>query len=224
MSATSERSFFDSIAVKHQEAYGHCKDRREFAQEAMNLLPPDAKVLDVGCGTGKPVASAVVDSGRRLHGIDFSPKMIEMCREQVPRGIFELVDILDYQPEAPFDAIISIHALFHFSPPQIEVVISKFRDWIKPRGYLFLGTLHTDPFQTEPHRPGTDDNGARYIQNWFLGYTGSILVYTELGWQQLLEKAGFRILNLKKETYEPPADSGSASSELHFYITAQREA
>jgi len=42
-------------------------------------VPVDGMVLDVGCGTGEPIARYLMDTGRRVFGVDSSPSMIGIC-------------------------------------------------------------------------------------------------------------------------------------------------
>ena len=222
MPSTSASEFYDSIGIKYQEAYGHCPDHIDFLSAALELLAPNTTVLDVGCGTGKPTASMIVGSGRKVHGIDFSPKMISICRQQIRGGSFEQADILAYDTETTFDAIMAFYSLLNFSHEQMTCIVANLYKWTKPGGYLFIGTLHPDGFQADPDKPNAEDsNGTRHIRNRFMGSLAPILLYTEPGWRMLLEGAGFEILSTSKATFEPPKESGS-ETELHMYITARR--
>ena len=42
-------------------------------------LPPKAKVLDVGCGTGNPIAKHIVACGFRVVGVDQSKEMLKIA-------------------------------------------------------------------------------------------------------------------------------------------------
>lgn len=48
-----------------------------------NLTPP-AAVLDIGCGSGFPIARALVDDGFEVSGIDASPSLIAAFRRNIP--------------------------------------------------------------------------------------------------------------------------------------------
>ena len=105
------------------------------------MVPLDAIVLDIGCGTVKPTASMIVDSGSKVHGIDFSSGMISICREQVSKGFFEQADILDYQPSSRFDAVIATFSLLSFSHAQMISIIGNIFQWVKPGGYFFYWSI-----------------------------------------------------------------------------------
>jgi 2-polyprenyl-3-methyl-5-hydroxy-6-metoxy-1,4-benzoquinol methylase len=73
-----------------------------------------ANVLDVGCGTGKPVAMTLAAAGHSVTGIDISDIMIALSQKAVPSGRFHLLDVKEYEPPSgpPFDAVFNILCLF----------------------------------------------------------------------------------------------------------------
>jgi len=70
--------------------------------------------LDAGCGEG-PLARALAERGARVTGIDLSPRLIAMAREQDPAGNidYRVGDLSEPQPdlEGAFDLIGSYLAL-----------------------------------------------------------------------------------------------------------------
>ena len=65
-------------------------------------LPPGARVLDLGCGTGTPIARHIVDQGFRLTAVDQSQKMLEIARQVVPDAEFIHGDMIDLALAAGF--------------------------------------------------------------------------------------------------------------------------
>ncbi|KAF2188437.1 hypothetical protein K469DRAFT_724911 [Zopfia rhizophila CBS 207.26] len=145
----------------------------------LELLPLEASVLDVGSGTSKPTWSIVVASGRKLHGTDFFPVMIDLSKKQVPGGTFGLVNMIDFAPkEGPFDAAFAVFSLFHFSREEMSIPAEKFNTWVAPGAYIFIGTMVAEDFQ--PNQINSTGTGSR-IGN---------LLYSKEGWAELLEKSG----------------------------------
>ncbi len=68
------------------------------------LIPPGARVLEVGCGTGDLLASVQPSYGV---GVDFSPKMIERARKKFPQLHFQLQDAHEMDLGERFDYIIA---------------------------------------------------------------------------------------------------------------------
>lgn len=45
-------------------------------------LPPGGQVVDIGCGSGTPVASTLVKAGLVVAGIDASPTLLSLFRRR----------------------------------------------------------------------------------------------------------------------------------------------
>ena len=49
-------------------------------------LPPDAAVLDLGCGNGVPLAQVLIEHGLDVHGVDASPTMMAAFSARFPEA------------------------------------------------------------------------------------------------------------------------------------------
>jgi SAM-dependent methyltransferase len=85
----TERPFYGSFAW----AYDHLVDRpvaRECAAVAAMLnergVPPDTRVLDAGCGTGR-YAVELAGRGYRVTGLDRSPELLAVARRRGGAGV-----------------------------------------------------------------------------------------------------------------------------------------
>lgn len=71
------------------EAFIAARDRSAIGVDVVrawaNHLPPSAAVLDMGCGTGVPVAQALVEDGFSVHGVDASPTLLAEFRRRFPQ-------------------------------------------------------------------------------------------------------------------------------------------
>ncbi|MBA3048068.1 class I SAM-dependent methyltransferase, partial [Brevundimonas sp.] len=47
-------------------------------------VPPAGSLLDLGCGSGEPIARYLIEQGRRVTGVDASPGAIDLCRARFP--------------------------------------------------------------------------------------------------------------------------------------------
>src|ERR1700741_34069 len=68
-------------------------------------LQPGARVLDLGCGTGQPVAKYLVEKGFRVTGVDESHKMLEIAKREVPEAEFIHSDMINAQLPTGFGAV-----------------------------------------------------------------------------------------------------------------------
>jgi cyclopropane-fatty-acyl-phospholipid synthase len=111
-----------------------------------------ARVLDVGCGWGAMLMHLVGHYDvQHAVGLTLSDAQAEYLRAIAPSSVEVLVrSWSDYQPTAPFDAIISVGAFEHFarhglSPEEHIEAYRRFfracREWLKPGGRLSLQTI-----------------------------------------------------------------------------------
>ena len=71
-------------------------------------IPPDARVLDVGCGDGKVTALIRAAS---VTGCDRSPEMVALARREHPECTFVVADARELPFDAAFDVAVSFTAL-----------------------------------------------------------------------------------------------------------------
>jgi cyclopropane fatty-acyl-phospholipid synthase-like methyltransferase len=213
--------FYDKLGMKYEQYYGHDQGLINFINESLQLLPPDATVLDIGSGTGIPTSKAVVDSGRKLHGIDFSPVMVELSTKQVPGGTFELASMLDFDPKTRFQAAFAVFSMFHLSREEMTAIAKKWAEWIVPDGYIFIGTMAADDFNTKPEMFDKDGECASGVEHTFMGKRTWNLLYTKVGWANLLRGVGFEVVKTEMVPFQAPAEA-ECDPEPHYYITARK--
>lgn len=80
------------------------------------LLAPGATVLDIGCGTGQPIARHLGEQGHAVTGIDSAPAMIALCRVRFPEGDWQVADMRKLALGRRFGGLIAWDSLFHLTP------------------------------------------------------------------------------------------------------------
>jgi ubiquinone/menaquinone biosynthesis C-methylase UbiE len=79
------------------------------------MLPKGASVLDLGCGSGSPVARHMVAQGLKITGVDSSPTFISLCRSRLPDHEWIVGDMRRLSLGRSFPGHFSLGQLF---PPQ----------------------------------------------------------------------------------------------------------
>ncbi|HEX3798252.1 MAG TPA: glycosyltransferase [Verrucomicrobiae bacterium] len=98
----------DRRAFYEERAAARVRETDRYYQRALRnyftfLVPPNLRVLEVGCGIGDLLAA--VKPSRGL-GVDFSPAMLKLARERHPDLEFQLADATEFSSEEKFDYII----------------------------------------------------------------------------------------------------------------------
>ena len=104
----------------------------------IDLLSPDAKVLDAGCGAGIPI-SKMLEEHFDLTGVDFSEAQIELAQRNVPDGKFICEDMTKLNfPDDTFDGICSYYAIIHIPREEHQSLFVNFHRMLMPGGIALL--------------------------------------------------------------------------------------
>lgn len=102
------------------------------------------RILDVGIGTGV-LTRRFYQDGAEIYGIDFSEKMLEQARKNMPDAVFVKWDFsLGLPPEfkdKKFDAIVSTYALHHLNDDAKVGLIAELKQSLVPEGRLLVGDV-----------------------------------------------------------------------------------
>jgi SAM-dependent methyltransferase len=116
----SEGSAADSVVDlyrRHGRAWAALRGERlieaAWLERFAALLPPDAAVLDLGCGPGVPIARWLASRGFRVTGIDAAPSMIELARTSLPAQTWHVADMRDLDLGQRFAGILAWDSFFH---------------------------------------------------------------------------------------------------------------
>lgn len=91
---------------------------RDWLDRFCSQLAPNARVLDLGCGHGQPIAAQLLDDGFDVCGIDRAPSLIEQATGNLPAGRWLVADMTSFALDATFDGIVMWHSFFHLSPAE----------------------------------------------------------------------------------------------------------
>jgi SAM-dependent methyltransferase len=113
-----------------KSGYAHWLRRLE------SRVPAGARVLDLGCGNGVPVARALAER-YRVTGLDLSPTQIERARTLVPGVEFVCGDMTaaDLAP-ASFDAVVAFYSIINVPVAEQAALIARITGWLAPGGWL----------------------------------------------------------------------------------------
>lgn len=115
----------------------------EVVQAWSRLLPAGARVLDLGCGAGAPVAVQLSRAGFAVYGIDASPTLVAAFRQRLPqaRVACEPVEHSRFF-ELQFDGVVAIGLLFLLDEALQRTLVERIAASLLPGG-RFLFTAPT---------------------------------------------------------------------------------
>lgn len=76
-------------------------------------LPPQPRVLDLGCGSGRPLAEWLIEQGAVVTGVDVSGPLIATCRQRWPDHRWIETDMRGLDLDETFDGVLAWHSAFH---------------------------------------------------------------------------------------------------------------
>jgi SAM-dependent methyltransferase len=129
---------YDLIADWYAENRGEATGVAE-VRALCGMLPPRAEVLDIGCGTGKPLTTELVAHGCRVTALDSSSRMLEYFRRNFP-DVVRLHGRIEHDvlPESTYDAVLAWGVLFHLDHVAQESALANIGRALKPGGHLLF--------------------------------------------------------------------------------------
>lgn len=130
-------------------------DERAWLDRFVALLRPGASILDIGCGSGAPIAQTLIGQGFAVDGVDSSPTLIALCRERFPRRSWHLADMRELALHETFDGLLAWDSFFHLDHDDQRRMFPVFRRHASPGAALMFtsGPSHgeaTGSYRGEP--------------------------------------------------------------------------
>lgn len=115
-----------------------------YLDELIGFLNHGATILDLGCGTGKPILEYLLNQGLTVVGVDASTEMLALAQKNFPAITFILSDMRKLSLNKRFDAIIAWHSFFHLPAADQPEMFEIFSSHLNEGGILLFtsGTVH----------------------------------------------------------------------------------
>jgi SAM-dependent methyltransferase len=128
----------DAVADDFDSRWGEIEDtHRAWVERFLQLLPPDGRVLDAACGTGK-YFPMVLASGRRLLGVDHAGAYLAKAAAKFPQVPTDKHDLQDLSYQDEFDGVLCVDAMEFVPPEDWPVVLQRFGRAVRSGGWLYL--------------------------------------------------------------------------------------
>ncbi len=189
------RRGYDAVSVRYDKEYGGETKYSAWLSELGERIPAGGAVLDLGCGSGLPVARDLTAAGCAVTGVDISEVQIHRARELVPAAEFLRADIgsVDFGLES-FDAVVSFFALIHLPLGDQLPLLRRVAGWLRPGG-LFVATTGCRAW-------------TGYEENWLDGGVPMWWSHADVAtYRCWIDQAG---LLIDREEFVPEGDGGHA--------------
>ena len=118
------------IYKKHARAWTELRGdflyEKEWLDLFLSLIPVHSTLLDLGCGSGKPIADYLIQQGHTLIGVDSSDVMIAMAQKNFPKQTWIQADMRTVELDQKFNAILAWDSFFHLIPDDQRQMFAQF--------------------------------------------------------------------------------------------------
>ena len=134
----------DIIALYERHANGFDTDRgkslfeKAWLDRFLAVIDADASILDIGCGSGEPIARYFLEAGHRVTGVDSSATLIGLCRERFPAETWAVGDMRQLDIGRQFGGILAWDSFFHLTPEDQRGMFPIFRAHAGPGAALMF--------------------------------------------------------------------------------------
>lgn len=199
-------ALFDALGADYEKAFAHAPGHRAALEWLTERLPPSARCLDVGSGTGRPTAATLAAAGHSVLGVDVSPVMVDLASRQVPEAEFRCADIRRLALEdASFDAVCVFFSLLQMTRAEQTALLSRLSGALRPGGHLVLATVPADAEDVEVNFMGHPVRATSFDEGTLTAHAGA---------------AGLEVLARRAELFTP--NHPDAGPEPHLYLFCRK--
>lgn len=166
----------------HAAAWDAQRGRELFERPWMErfaaLIEPGAEVLDLGCGSGEPIARWLLEQCFAVTGVDSASALIDLCRARFPAAEWIVSDMRVLELGRGFAGLLAWHSFFHLSPEDQRPMFERFARHLSPGGVLMFTS-------------GSEEGFAMGEWQGEPLYHGSL---STAEYRRLLERHGFDVL------------------------------
>lgn len=119
------------------------------------LVAPGGELLDIGCGSGEPIARELVRRGFAVTGVGGASPMLELFAANLPGAPAHLADMRSLDLGRRFAGLLAWDSFFHLSPADQRPMFARFQAHALPGAPLMftsgghegsaIGELEGDP-------------------------------------------------------------------------------
>jgi SAM-dependent methyltransferase len=113
---------------------------RPWLDRFLKHITRGGSILDLGCGSGEPIARYFIQHGYDVTGVDSSPSLINICKPRFPMQRWVVADMRELCLSGRFNGIIAWDSFFHLCPEDQRRMFPIFRKHSAPKAVLLFTT------------------------------------------------------------------------------------
>lgn len=131
-----------NLYERHARAFDHERGKNLFERGWLDrfhaAIGAGTSILDIGCGSGEPIARYLIEAGHDVTGVDSSETMIALCRERFPTQSWVVVDMRQLNLGRRFNGILAWDSFFHLTQDEQRTMFAIFAAQIADGGALMF--------------------------------------------------------------------------------------
>lgn len=129
---------YERRAILWDESRGRTLFERPWLDRFLSFVRTGGTILDIGCGSGEPIARHLVERGYRLTGVDSSDSLVGLCRTRMPNHEWHVADMRRLDLGKRFDALIAWDSFFHLTAADQRAMFPVFHAHAGPGAALMF--------------------------------------------------------------------------------------
>ncbi len=132
------REGYDTLSVHYRNHYdwSHANVYKVWVAEFAALVPKGARILELGCGDGIPVAH-ILCQDYDYTGVDISSVQVETAKQNLPVATFLTADMTELPfPDGSFQGVIALYSIIHVPLDEQKELLHSIYHWLQPQGYF----------------------------------------------------------------------------------------
>ena len=122
------------IYKKHGRAWAELRGdflyEKAWLDRFLSIIPKHSNILDLGCGSGTPIARYLIENGCSIVGVDTSNTMLEMAKHNFPEHSWIQADMreveLEFKLDQKFQGILAWDSFFHLTQKDQRKMFEQF--------------------------------------------------------------------------------------------------
>ena len=138
MKPTDTGKLYDEISAWWNDNEARLTTGVDFVRKALRFSAGKGNALDVGCGSGGRVITALLGAGFQVTGIDVSEAQLSYARKRHPEVRFLLSDICAWDTQERYAVIIAWDSIFHVPYSAQRRVVGKLGNALAQGGVILF--------------------------------------------------------------------------------------